>query len=61
MVNLEMQGREEFQKKKIKFRDVEFATEEMKKAALGSSETAVYYGMLDVFQLYLSRIQKAMK
>lgn len=61
VVNLEMQGREEFQKKKIKFRDVEFATEEMKKAALGSSETAVYYGMLDVFQLYLSRIQKAMK
>ena len=61
MVDLELCSREEFQKKKIKLRNVEFATEEMKKAAMGSAETAVYYNMLDAFKLYLSKVQKAME
>ncbi len=61
VVDLEIHSREEFQKKKIKLRDVEFATEEMKKAAQGSPETAIYYSMLDAFKLYLSKMQKAME
>ena len=61
MVDLEIHSREEFQKKKIKLQDVEFATEEMKKAAMGSPETAIYYSMLDAFKLYLSKVQKAME
>ena len=61
VVDLEIHSREEFQKKKIKLQDVEFATEEMKKAAQGSPETSIYYSMLDVFKLYLSKIEKAME
>ena len=61
VVDLEIHSREEFQKKKIKLQDVEFATEEMKKAAMGSPETAFYYSMLDAFKLYLSKVQKAME
>lgn len=61
VVDLEIHSREEFQKKKIKLQDVEFATEEMKKAAMGSPETAIYYSMLDAFKLYLSKVQKAME
>ena len=61
VVDLEIHSREELQKKKIKLRDVEFATEEMKKAAQGSPETAIYYSMLDAFKLYLSKMQKAME
>lgn len=61
VVDLEIHSREEFQKKKIKLQDVEFATEEMKKAAQGSPETAIYYSMLDAFKLYLSKMQKAME
>lgn len=58
VVALEVDSRGEFQKKKIRLRDVEFATEEMKKAAQGSPETAVYYSMLDAFKLYLEKVQK---
>ena len=61
VVDLEIHSRAEFQKKKIKLQDVEFATEEMKKAAMGSPETAIYYSMLDAFKLYLSKVQKAME
>lgn len=58
VVNLEIKSREEFQKKKIKLRDVGFATEEMKKVALVNSETAVYYSLLDTLKLYLESVQK---
>lgn len=58
VINLEIKSSEEFQKKKIKLRDVGFATEEMKKVALVNPETAVYYRLLDTFKLYLESVQK---
>lgn len=58
VVNLEMKCREDFHKKKIKLKDVEFATEEMKKVALVNSETAVYYSLLDTLQSYLESVRK---
>ena len=61
VVDLEIHSREEFQKKKLKLLVVEFATEEMMTAAMGSPETAIYYSMLDAFKLYLSKVQKAME
>ncbi len=59
-VSLEIRSREEFKKKNIKLRDVDFADEETKKAALGDSVTDVYNDLLDVLELYLKNAQKAL-
>lgn len=60
-VTLATRSREEFKKKNIKLREVDFADEETKKAALGDSVTDVYNGLLDVMELYLKNAQKALQ
>lgn len=61
VVSLEVKSREEFKKKNIKLREVAFADDEMKKAAMGDSITDVYNGLLDVLELYLKNAQKALQ
>lgn len=61
VVTLETKSREEFKKKNIKLREVAFADDEMKKAAMGDSITDVYNGLLDVLELYLKNAQKALQ
>ncbi len=61
VVSLETKSREEFKKKNIKLREVAFADDEMKKAAMGDSITDVYHGLLDVLELYLKNAQKALQ
>lgn len=61
IISLEIKDREEFKKKNIKLWDVDFADDEMKKAALGDSITDIYHGLLDVLELYLKNAQKALR
>lgn len=58
-VRLETKSREEFKKKDIKLREVDFEDDEMKKAAWGDPVTDVYNGLLDVLELYLKNAQKS--
>ena len=58
VISLEIQNREEFQKKKIKLKKVEFADKEMKKIVSGNAETELYLGLLDVMEQYLTAVQK---
>lgn len=56
-INLEIKSREEYREKKIKLREVEFATDEMKKVALDEPILEVYYNTLNVLQRYLDAVQ----
>lgn len=58
VIDVKIKSREEFQKKKIKLRDVELADKAMKKIVSGNAETELYYGLLDVLEQYLTTVQE---
>lgn len=58
VIDVKIKSREEFQKKKIKLRDVELADKAMKKIVSGNEETELYYGLLDVLEQYLTMVQE---
>lgn len=58
---LEIKSREEFKEKKIKLRDVVFAEEEMRKIAQETGAEDVFFGLLDVLDLYLDKVQQALR
>ncbi len=58
---LEIKSREEFKEKKIKLRDVAFAEEEMRKIAQETGVEDVFFGLLDVLDLYLDKVQQALR
>ncbi len=55
---LDVKDRGEFKEKNVRLQEVTFVNEEMKKIALGDSKLDVYYGLLDVLELYLKNVQK---
>lgn len=59
MVSLETVDYEKFREKKVKLREITYSSDEMKKAVLGNSINDVYFGLLDVLELYLKKVQKA--
>lgn len=57
---LEIRNREEFREKKIKLRDVAFAEEEMRQVAQETEAEDVFFGLLDVLDLYLDKVQQVL-
>lgn len=60
VVSVETQSREEYKGKGIKLKEVDFATKEMETIARGNSSVDIFYELLDVMELYLENVQKAL-
>lgn len=58
-INLEIRSKEEYQKKKIRLREVSFKEEEMKNIVQISSIIEVYNGLLDVLEQHVENMKKA--
>ena len=56
---LEIRSKEEYQKKKIRLREVSFKEEEMKNIVQISSIIEVHNGLLDVLEQYVENMKKA--
>lgn len=60
VISLEIESREEFQKRKIKLTDVEYADKKMKEIVSGNTGTELYQGLLDGLGKYLTAVQENM-
>lgn len=58
IISIETTGREEFRKRNIKLKGVEFLDDKTKKIALDNPLLGAYYDLLDVMETYLKCIQK---